>query len=61
MIVTPMSTLIAGLDKLLDDVTLNGEIAEIHGGRVTLRPPHEFVDDASRRNLEIFSGVEMWK
>ncbi|KAI0867178.1 15-hydroxyprostaglandin dehydrogenase [Xylaria cubensis] len=55
MIVTPPSTLIAGLEKLLMDTSLNGQVAEIHGENVTLRPPHEIVDADSRHNLEEFS------
>ncbi|KAI1757581.1 15-hydroxyprostaglandin dehydrogenase [Xylaria castorea] len=55
MIVTPPSTLIAGLERLLTDTSLNGQVAEIHGNNVTLRPPHEVVDADSRHNLEEFS------
>ncbi|KAI0814030.1 15-hydroxyprostaglandin dehydrogenase [Xylaria sp. FL0064] len=55
MIVTPPSTLIAGMEKLLSDTSLNGQVAEIHGQSVTLRPPHEVVDEDSRYNLEEFS------
>ncbi|KAI1353649.1 15-hydroxyprostaglandin dehydrogenase [Xylaria sp. FL0043] len=55
MIVTPPSTLIAGVEKLLSDTSLNGQVAEIHGQSVTLRPPHEVVDEDSRYNLGEFS------
>ncbi|KAI0429912.1 15-hydroxyprostaglandin dehydrogenase [Xylaria sp. FL1042] len=55
MIVTPPSTLIAGVEKLLSDTSLNGQVAEIHGQSVTLRPPHEVVDEDSRYNLEEFA------
>ncbi|KAI0449413.1 15-hydroxyprostaglandin dehydrogenase [Xylaria acuta] len=55
MIVTPPSTLVAGLERLLTDTSLNGQVAEIHGDSVTLRPPHEVVDADSRHNLEEFS------
>ncbi|KAI0441231.1 15-hydroxyprostaglandin dehydrogenase [Xylaria telfairii] len=55
MIVTPPSTLITGLERLLTDTSLNGQVAEIHGDHVTLRPPHEVVDEDSRHNLEEFS------
>ncbi|KAI1742332.1 15-hydroxyprostaglandin dehydrogenase [Xylaria scruposa] len=55
MIVTPPSTLIAGLERLLTDTSLNGQVAEIHGENVTLRPPHEVVDADSKHNLEEFS------
>lgn len=54
MIITPMTTLVDGVQKLLEDPALNGEVAEIHGNSVTLRPVHDYVDDDSRRNLETF-------
>ncbi|KAJ0124369.1 short chain dehydrogenase [Diaporthe amygdali] len=54
MIITPMSTLIKGVKKFVDDPTLNGEVAEIHGEHATLRPPHEYVDEDSKKNLERF-------
>ncbi|KAK3689960.1 hypothetical protein B0T22DRAFT_481142 [Podospora appendiculata] len=54
MIMTPMSTIVKGISELLEDPTLNGQVAEIHGDNVTLRPHHEFVDAASQKNLETF-------
>ncbi|ROW17137.1 hypothetical protein VPNG_01351 [Cytospora leucostoma] len=57
MVVTPLSTLVDGVRKFVEDTSLNGELAEIHGrdpGKVTLRPPHEVVDEDSRKNLENF-------
>jgi len=54
MAITPMSTLIKGVTKFVDDSSLNGELAEIHGESATLRPPHDYVDEDSRKNLERF-------
>lgn len=54
MVVTPMSTLVRGVAQLLANPALNGEVAEIHGENVTLRPPHGFVDETSKTNLETF-------
>ncbi|KAL2183961.1 NAD(P)-binding protein [Thermothelomyces heterothallicus CBS 203.75] len=54
MVVTPMDTLIRGVAKFVADPSLSGEIAEVHGSNVTLRPPHEYVDEDSARNLEVF-------
>lgn len=54
MVITPMSTLIKGVTKFVDNPKLNGELAEIHGDSATLRPPHEYVDEDSRKNLERF-------
>ncbi|KAI0114652.1 NAD(P)-binding protein [Hypoxylon sp. NC0597] len=54
MIVTPHSTLIKGVAQLVGDPSINGNVAEIHGEQVTLRPHHEYVDEATRANLETF-------
>ncbi|KAI0516966.1 15-hydroxyprostaglandin dehydrogenase [Xylaria bambusicola] len=54
MILTPDSTLIKGVEKLLNDVELNGQVLEIHGDNVTVRPPHDVVDADSRHNLAEF-------
>ncbi|KAK3319999.1 hypothetical protein B0T19DRAFT_445774 [Cercophora scortea] len=54
MIMTPMATIIKGISQLLEDPSLNGQVAEIHGDSVTLRPHHEFVDADSEKNLETF-------
>lgn len=57
MVITPMSTLISGVVKFLGDPGLTGELAEIHGQNVTLRPSHQYVDEDSRKNLETFWGL----
>ncbi|KAK3376043.1 hypothetical protein B0T24DRAFT_572633 [Lasiosphaeria ovina] len=54
MVVTPMSTLIRGVDGFLADPGLTGAVAEIHGDSVTIRPPHEYVDTESEQNIETF-------
>ncbi|KAJ9132262.1 15-hydroxyprostaglandin dehydrogenase [Pleurostoma richardsiae] len=54
MIVTPMTTLTRGVSQLLSDPTITGEVAEIHGEHVTLRPPYGYVDEDSAANLETF-------
>lgn len=54
MVVTPMETLIRGVDQFLADPSLSGTVAEIHGDKVTMRPPHEYVDEESRQNIETF-------
>jgi hypothetical protein len=54
MIITPMSTLTRGVQQLISDPALTGQIAEIHGENVTLSQPQPFVDEDSRKNLETF-------
>lgn len=57
MTITPMSTLVKGVAQFVSDPSLSGELAEIHGDSVTLRPPHAYVDEASRRNLANFEKL----
>lgn len=54
MVITPMSTLTNGVDDFITDPSLTGQVAEIHGDSVTLRPPAEFVDEDTRKNMETF-------
>ena len=54
MTITPMETLIRGVDQFLRDPTVSGAVAEIHGDEVTIRPPHEYVDEDSKKNIETF-------
>ncbi|RYP13298.1 hypothetical protein DL767_010819 [Monosporascus sp. MG133] len=54
MVVTPISTLTRGIAQFIENPGITGEVAEIHGENVTLRPPHEFVDEDSRANVEMF-------
>ncbi|KAI1344425.1 putative short chain dehydrogenase/reductase [Xylariaceae sp. FL0016] len=58
MIVTPKTTLIKGVVLFLEkDPRLTGQVAEIHGESATIRPQHEYVDEDSRKNLEVFWGL----
>lgn len=54
MVVTPHSTLVKGIAQLVGDRTITGTVAEIHGESVTLRAPHEYVDEDTHANLETF-------
>ena len=54
MILTPMSTLQAAVEKLVMDPSLTGRVAEVHGDNVTLSGPQAYVDEDSRKNLETF-------
>ena len=54
MKITPMSTLTRGVAQFIENPALNGEVAEIHGENVTIRPPYEYVDTDSAENLEVF-------
>ncbi|KAI0202099.1 15-hydroxyprostaglandin dehydrogenase [Astrocystis sublimbata] len=57
MVITPHSTLLAGVEKFLADSSLTGQVAEIHGESVTLRPPHEYVDADSEANINEFTRI----
>ncbi|KAH8887029.1 NAD(P)-binding protein [Thozetella sp. PMI_491] len=54
MIMTPMSTLIRGVAQFIEDPSLTGAIAEIHGEKVTIRPHHDYVDEDTKKNLDTF-------
>ncbi|KAI5921979.1 15-hydroxyprostaglandin dehydrogenase [Camillea tinctor] len=54
MIITPMSTLIKGVEKFINEPKLTGAVAEIHGDNATLRPHHDSMDEDSRKNFEHF-------
>ncbi|CAK7235999.1 hypothetical protein SCUCBS95973_009457 [Sporothrix curviconia] len=54
MVMTPMSTLTKGVDEILRGKEPSGGLAEIHGSKVTFRPPHEYVDADSKKNLDNF-------
>jgi hypothetical protein len=51
MTLTPMETLIRGVSQLLDDAGTTGQIAEIHGENVTIRPHHEFVNETVENTI----------
>lgn len=54
MVITPISTLVRGVAQFVEKPSLTGEVAEIHGESVSLRPPHEIVDKDSGANLDNF-------
>lgn len=54
MKITPMATLVRGVAQFVAEPARTGEIAEIHGESVTIRPQLEFVDKDSAENLERF-------
>lgn len=54
MAITPMSTLTRGVQQLVSDPSVTGQIAEIHGDHVTIREPTPYVDDDAGKNIETF-------
>lgn len=54
MKLTPMTTLVRGVAGFIADPARTGEIAEIHGESVTVRPPIDYVDEDSAENLKRF-------
>lgn len=54
MILTPFSTLTRGVAQFLNDPSLTGAVAEIHGDQVTIRAPPDLVDEDTAKNLEEF-------
>ncbi|OAL45662.1 15-hydroxyprostaglandin dehydrogenase [Pyrenochaeta sp. DS3sAY3a] len=60
IILTPMSTLTRGLQQLVSDPSLSGQVAVVHGDSITLSPPPQFVDEDTGRDIDILwsSGVK---
>lgn len=54
MIMTPMSTLVKGVDEMIAGEEPSGGVAEIHGDKVSFRAPPDYVDADSKKNLENF-------
>ncbi|KAI0179876.1 NAD(P)-binding protein [Hypoxylon sp. FL1284] len=54
MVVTPHSTLVKAVAQLVENPSVTGSVAEIHGDKVTMRPPHDYVDEDTQSNLEVF-------
>ncbi|KAJ5729797.1 uncharacterized protein N7483_004305 [Penicillium malachiteum] len=54
MVITPMSTVTKAVTQLVDDITLTGKVAELHGGSVTFAEPPAYVDEDTGRNIETF-------
>ena len=62
MAMTPMSTLVRGVDEIVRGVPGQGDpalrqsggVAEIHGEHVTFRAAHDYVDADTKSNLDNF-------
>lgn len=54
MILTPMSTAVKAVEQFVDDSSLTGKVAELHGEHVTFAEPPEYVDEDTRTNIEMF-------
>ena len=54
MILTPMETAIKAVEKLVGDVSLTGKVAELHGEHATFAEPPAYVDENTKRNIEMF-------
>lgn len=54
MILTPMSTVMTAVANLMNDPSLSGKVAELHGENVTFAEAPEYVDEDTGRNIENF-------
>ncbi|KAK4653230.1 hypothetical protein QC762_506270 [Podospora pseudocomata] len=58
MVITPMETLIKAVDRFVKGgKEVNGQVAEVHGGDITVREAHAFVDADTERNFVRFRGL----
>lgn len=54
MVLTPMSTATRAVAQLVEDPSLTGKIAELHGEHVTFAEPPPYVDEDTGKNIETF-------
>ncbi|CAP49302.1 uncharacterized protein PODANS_5_6270 [Podospora anserina S mat+] len=58
MVITPMETLIKAVDRFVKGgKEVNGQVVEVHGGDITVREAHAFVDADTERNFARFRGL----
>jgi len=57
MILTPMSTAVKAVEQFVNNSSLSGKIAELHGEHVTFAEPPEYVDQDTKTNIEMFAKV----
>ncbi|EAW08804.1 putative short chain dehydrogenase/reductase [Aspergillus clavatus NRRL 1] len=53
MILTPMETATKAVARLVNDASLTGKVAELHGENVTFAEPPAYVDEDSGTNIEM--------
>lgn len=54
MVVTPVSTLTRAVAQFIADPSRTGELAEIHGDSITLRPHADHADAGVEHNNKMF-------
>ncbi|KAJ5825357.1 hypothetical protein N7474_002495 [Penicillium riverlandense] len=54
MVLTPMSTAQKAVARFIEDPSLTGKVAELHGEHVTLADPPPYVDEDTGKNIETF-------
>ncbi|KAJ5706821.1 hypothetical protein N7488_006622 [Penicillium malachiteum] len=54
MVITPMSTVTTAVTQFVEDITLTGKVAELHGESVTFAEPPAYVDEDTGKNIENF-------
>ncbi|KAJ5889595.1 hypothetical protein N7504_010405 [Penicillium tannophilum] len=54
MVLTPMSTVSKAVGQFVDDESLTGKVAELHGEHVTFAEPPAYVDEDTGKNIETF-------
>ncbi|KAK4642046.1 LOW QUALITY PROTEIN: hypothetical protein QC761_506270 [Podospora bellae-mahoneyi] len=58
MVITPMETLTKAVDRFVKGgKEVNGQVVEVHGGDITVREAHAFVDADTERNFVRFRGL----
>ncbi|RMJ27136.1 short chain dehydrogenase reductase [Aspergillus sp. HF37] len=54
MTTTPVDTAVRAVSRFVEDPSLNGKVAELHGEDITFAEQKEYADESTRENIEMF-------
>lgn len=54
MVTTPVSTAVRAVSQFVEDPSVTGKVAELHGENITFAEQKEYADESVRENIEMF-------
>jgi hypothetical protein len=54
MTTTPVDTAVRAVSRFVEDPSLTGKVAELHGENITFAEQKEYADESTRENIEMF-------
>lgn len=54
MTTTPVDTAVRAVSRFVEDPSLTGKVAELHGEKITFAEQKEYADESTRENIEMF-------